>query len=202
MYPDSVSESGFRFGIRIQIQNPDSGSESGSGSRRAKMTHKNRKKVKKFHVLKSWMFPFEGWRLLLQLGRPLCQRGQGISTVSCNFWWKKNSAVNFLQSSKPWIRIGFGSRVAGPERTVETRVFCLLLKSVSDLSLILTTWNTLCVVSKTPGREVLLTRTSDVVGSHRIVCMSAVYLSAGFPPVLSWYLFLFAFFITCKELFF
>jgi hypothetical protein len=31
-----------------------------SGSRRAKMTHKYRKKVKNFHVLKCWMFYFEG----------------------------------------------------------------------------------------------------------------------------------------------
>jgi hypothetical protein len=28
-------------------------------------------KVKKFHVLKFWMFSFEGWRVLLSLGRPL-----------------------------------------------------------------------------------------------------------------------------------
>jgi hypothetical protein len=34
--------------------------DSESGPRRAKMTHKNRKKVKKFHVLKFWMFSFEG----------------------------------------------------------------------------------------------------------------------------------------------
>ncbi len=32
---------------------------SGSGSRRAKMTHKNRKKYR--IVLKCWMFSFEGW---------------------------------------------------------------------------------------------------------------------------------------------
>jgi hypothetical protein len=36
---------------------PDPDSES--GSRRAKMTHKNRKN-KKFYVLKCWMFSFEG----------------------------------------------------------------------------------------------------------------------------------------------
>jgi hypothetical protein len=30
-----------------------------SRSRRAKMTDKNRKKVKKYHVLKCWMFSFE-----------------------------------------------------------------------------------------------------------------------------------------------
>ncbi len=32
---------------------------SGSVSRRSKMIYKNRKKVKKFHVLKCWMFSFE-----------------------------------------------------------------------------------------------------------------------------------------------
>ncbi len=30
-----------------------------------------KKKVKKFHVLNCWMVSFKGWRLLLQLGRPL-----------------------------------------------------------------------------------------------------------------------------------
>ncbi len=39
---------------------------SRSGSRRAKTTHRNRKKEKeKFHVLKCWMFSVEGWRRLL-----------------------------------------------------------------------------------------------------------------------------------------
>ncbi len=33
--------------------------ESGSGSRRAKMTHKSRKKFVKVHVLKCWMASFE-----------------------------------------------------------------------------------------------------------------------------------------------
>jgi hypothetical protein len=33
--------------------------ESGSGSRRAKMTHKSRKKFEKVHVLKCWMASFE-----------------------------------------------------------------------------------------------------------------------------------------------
>jgi hypothetical protein len=43
--------------IRILIRNPDPDpdSESGSGSRRAKMTHKSRKKFVKVHVLKYWM---------------------------------------------------------------------------------------------------------------------------------------------------
>ncbi len=36
--------------------------EYGSGSRRAKMTHKNKQilTIKKFHVLKCWMFSFKG----------------------------------------------------------------------------------------------------------------------------------------------
>ncbi len=38
--------------------------DSGSGSRRAKMTHKSRKKLQ-VHVLKCWMASFESWRLLL-----------------------------------------------------------------------------------------------------------------------------------------
>jgi len=38
---------------------PDPYSESGSGSRRAKMTHKSRKKLVKVHVLKCWMASFE-----------------------------------------------------------------------------------------------------------------------------------------------
>jgi len=38
---------------------PDPYSESGSGSRRAKMSHKSRKKFVKVHVLKCWMASFE-----------------------------------------------------------------------------------------------------------------------------------------------
>jgi hypothetical protein len=45
--------------IRSADPDPDPYSESGSGSRRAKMTHKRRKKVKKFHVLKCRTFSFE-----------------------------------------------------------------------------------------------------------------------------------------------
>jgi hypothetical protein len=44
--------------FRIRIESGFNGSVSGSG--KAKMTHKNREKNKKFHVLKSWMFSFEG----------------------------------------------------------------------------------------------------------------------------------------------
>ncbi len=42
---------------------PDPDTQSGSGSRRAKMTHKNRKKLKNF-IFKCWMFSFEGCILL------------------------------------------------------------------------------------------------------------------------------------------
>ncbi len=38
---------------------PYSESGSGSGSRRAKMTHKSRKKFVKVHVLKCWLASFE-----------------------------------------------------------------------------------------------------------------------------------------------
>jgi hypothetical protein len=38
---------------------PDPYSESGSGSRRAKMTHKSRQYLVKVHVLKCWMASFE-----------------------------------------------------------------------------------------------------------------------------------------------
>jgi hypothetical protein len=46
---------------------PDPDSESGSKSRRAKITQKNRKKVKKFHVLKCWMFSFDGLKAFCSL---------------------------------------------------------------------------------------------------------------------------------------
>jgi hypothetical protein len=58
--PDSIGQ-----GIRIWIRNPD--------PERQKFPTKI-KKVKKFHVLKWWMFSFEGGRILLQLGRPLRRR--------------------------------------------------------------------------------------------------------------------------------
>ncbi len=51
---NQVSGSGSGFRNRI------TDSDSGSGSRRAKITHKK----KKFHVLKCWMFSFEGWMLI------------------------------------------------------------------------------------------------------------------------------------------
>jgi hypothetical protein len=41
------------------IGSVDPDSESGSGSRRAKMTHKSRQKFVKVHVLKCWMASFE-----------------------------------------------------------------------------------------------------------------------------------------------
>jgi hypothetical protein len=42
-----------------RVVDPDPYSESGSGSRRAKMTHKSRQKFVKVHVLKCWMASFE-----------------------------------------------------------------------------------------------------------------------------------------------
>jgi hypothetical protein len=46
--------------VKCISNNQGCGSGSGSGSRRAKITHKKRKKVNKFHVLNCWMFSFEG----------------------------------------------------------------------------------------------------------------------------------------------
>jgi hypothetical protein len=42
------------------IRSVDPDSEYGSGSRRAKMNHKNGKKFEKVNVLQCWMFSFEG----------------------------------------------------------------------------------------------------------------------------------------------
>ncbi len=44
----------------VSWEPPNQGFRSGSGSRRAKMTHKNIQKVQNFHVFKFWMFSFEG----------------------------------------------------------------------------------------------------------------------------------------------
>jgi hypothetical protein len=44
----------------FELLDPDPHSNCGSGFRRAKMTHKNIKKVQIFHVFKYWMFSFEG----------------------------------------------------------------------------------------------------------------------------------------------
>ncbi len=56
-------------GLRNRVTDPDPDligsvdpgpdSESGSGSRRAKMTHKSKRKFVKVHVLKCWMASFE-----------------------------------------------------------------------------------------------------------------------------------------------
>jgi hypothetical protein len=47
--------------VYFEVPDPD----SEAGSKKEKITNKNRKKVKKCHVLKCWMSFFEGWRLLL-----------------------------------------------------------------------------------------------------------------------------------------
>ncbi len=51
----------------------------------------------------------------------------------------------------------------------------------------LLTWDTWCMVSRTPGRGVVDTyHTSCVVGCHQVVCTNAVHLSSGFPHLLCW----------------
>jgi hypothetical protein len=55
----AYSGSGQGCGSGFELLDPDPHLESRSGSRRAKITHKYRKS-KKYHVLKCWMFSFEG----------------------------------------------------------------------------------------------------------------------------------------------
>ncbi len=80
-----------RFRIRIGNVDPDP----------------KKKKVKKFHVMKCWMFSFEGWRLLLYSLDVLHQRPRDKKTAIFNQKKKIFSAVLFYNcwSSKPWIRI-------------------------------------------------------------------------------------------------
>ncbi len=51
---------------------------------------------------------------------------------------------------------------------------------------LLTVLGILGVWCRGPQVEVLLTQTSCVVGCHQVVCINAVHLSSGFPPVLCW----------------
>jgi hypothetical protein len=60
--------------------------QSGYGFRRAKMTYKKKKKVKKINVWKCWMFSFEDWRLFLLIWRPLWSHRE---SKNCNFWYLK-----------------------------------------------------------------------------------------------------------------
>ncbi len=95
----------------IRSVDPDPDSESASGSRRAKMTHKNRKKFRNFIF---WGAGCSFWKpegffcsLDVLYG--------GLRIGKLQFVWPKNitffQLVNFFQfwSSKPWIRVGSGS---------------------------------------------------------------------------------------------
>ncbi len=70
------------------------------------------KKVKKCHVLKCWMFSFEGEGVSCSLD--VLYGGLGISKLQFMIKkiFKKFPAVIFFNfwSSKPWIRIGSGSK--------------------------------------------------------------------------------------------
>jgi hypothetical protein len=52
------------------------------------------KKVEKFHVFKCWMFSFQGWRLLLLLGRPLWGPRVKLIKIFDHDWY----------SARCWIR--------------------------------------------------------------------------------------------------
>ncbi len=85
--------------IRIRIGSGSNGVPgSGYGSRRAKITHKNRKKVNKFHYLKCWMFSFEGWRLF-SCSLDVLYRGVIVKKILLYFFFFK------CWSLTPWIRI-------------------------------------------------------------------------------------------------
>ncbi len=111
----------FELWIRISIRIgyglnwvPGSGSQSGFGSRRAKMTPKNGKKLITLHFLKCWMFCFEGYRLLLVACMSFMKT---YGKVNCNYGSKRQK--NFFSctyffffhfwSSIPWIQIRSGS---------------------------------------------------------------------------------------------
>jgi hypothetical protein len=67
---------------------PDPDSQSGYGSRRAKLIHRHKKKGYKFHFLKCWMFSFkaEGF---------FCS----VDIVNLNFLLKKNKKITVFFSS-------------------------------------------------------------------------------------------------------
>ncbi len=75
-----------------------------------------KKKAKKFIASKSWMFFFEGWRLLVQLGCPSWRPRVNImlfdkiignfSTVKSYNFWSKNPGI--------WIRNWIGIRIRFP----------------------------------------------------------------------------------------
>jgi hypothetical protein len=68
MIASTVPSSGsvHKCGLKVSVSGMDPHRfwSAGSGSRRAKRPTKI-EKVKKFHILKRWMFSFEGQRLLL-----------------------------------------------------------------------------------------------------------------------------------------
>ncbi len=66
------------------------------------MSQKNRKKVQNFHVMKCWMFSFEGWRLLLWL------------VIFFNFRSSNpgsGSGIRIRNYKKCWIRIRIRIRI-------------------------------------------------------------------------------------------
>jgi hypothetical protein len=91
------------FARSVVKPDPVSGSLSGSGSRRAKMTHKNRKKVTKVTSTGCSLRSAEGFSCSFDV----LYEGLGISKLQ--FLIKKDKTfVFFLNfwSSKHWIRIG------------------------------------------------------------------------------------------------
>ncbi len=88
----------------IRSVDPDTESEYGSGSKRAKMIHKNRKKVK-FHVLKCWMFSSEGLNACFSCSLDVLYGGLGISKFF----------LQFLGHQNPWIRKCIQPKMLDPD---------------------------------------------------------------------------------------
>jgi hypothetical protein len=74
----------------------DPDSESGSGSRRAKMTHKSRRKIAEVHVLKCWMTSLRAEGFLYNLD--IIYGGLGIGKLQFLIIKKKIFSCNFFSN--------------------------------------------------------------------------------------------------------
>ncbi len=117
-YPDPDS-------IRSVDQYPDSESGSGSGSRKEKITHKNRKKLGSFVLLSAGcsLFRAEGYSCSLDvfygaLGisnlQFLIKKNIGLIFFSCKFL-SKFLVIKILDPDLIWIRIGIQPKMLDPD---------------------------------------------------------------------------------------
>jgi hypothetical protein len=134
----------------------------------------------------------EPWTLTMEVGRlkiepwRVCRQFSPIRITLI----RRRIRIHINMTSRIWIRnrnkVKRWIRIPDPHKSDVDSQPCI---NRTALAGIWDTWDTWCVVSRTPCRGVVdtyRTGTSCVVGSHRIVCTSVEYLSAGFQPVLSW----------------